>query len=195
MAFEPVQVPELPKSGFMTTEFIGTMLTHALAALAIILDLLHVNWSQGLSSVEALIPVIAVSISALLQTAYSNHRTQLKTAHVQQVARVRVTQIEQAAGAVEAAMAPGLIVPAPEYSPIKPLEEVIPTSNDIPGLSDVKLIVPPDGYQVPLLQNEPVDEPTHDTTGDPLPPPIVAPDPISSTCPRCGHTEVTDDRQ
>jgi hypothetical protein len=52
ITLEPTNMPETPKPGWLTTEFIGTVLAHGLSVLAILLDLLHVNWSRGLSGAE-----------------------------------------------------------------------------------------------------------------------------------------------
>lgn len=98
---DPVEVPAEPKPGFTTSEFWATVLVHAISVLAIVLDLLHVNWSHGLSTVEAAVPVLALAISGLLQAAYSDHRTRLKVEHLQEQAKVRIVQIEKEISKVE----------------------------------------------------------------------------------------------
>jgi cytosine/uracil/thiamine/allantoin permease len=107
------EIPDEPKPGWTTSEFITTVLVHALSVVAILLDMLHVNWKQGLSSAEAAVPVLAVAISALLQAAYSDHRTKLKVQHLQELARVRIVQIEKEIMKVETVAtlvhAPGVI--------------------------------------------------------------------------------------
>lgn len=93
-------IAEAPPSGKSSSEFIAVALTHALAFLISILDLLNVHWSHGISALQAAIPLASVAISALLTSIYGANRTKLKVAHVNQAARSYMTAIEANAAPV-----------------------------------------------------------------------------------------------
>lgn len=96
----PPFVHQDPPPGWTSSEFVSTVGVHLLNALAILLDLVHVKWDKGLSSMQALIPVAALAISAVLQALYQNRRTQLKITHAQQAAQVKIEQLKQLGGVV-----------------------------------------------------------------------------------------------
>lgn len=156
---EPTQIPTEPKPGWTTSEFISTVLVHALSVLAILLDLLHVDWHRGLSMAEATVPVLAVAVSAILQGAYSDYRTKLKVQHLQENARVRIVQIEKEISKVEGVAS---IVHSPAVAAALGGELV---DGELANAFAVGPITPPQ-----VVVNIP-------------------------SCPRCGATEVTDNRQ
>lgn len=153
---EPTRLPDAPTPGWTTSEFLSTMLVHAVSVLAILLDMLHVNWSRGLSSVEAAIPVLAVAISAVLQGAYADYRTKLKVKHLQENARIRIVQIET------------------EMSKVETVAKSLSSGN--PAAADELVNVFATGIVSP-------------------PQVVVSPTINVPPCPRCGATEVTDNRQ
>lgn len=107
-AATPPFVQAAPPPGWASSEFISTMAVHVLNLLAVLLDLVHVDWHKGLSSLQGIIPIAALLISSVLQAAYQNHRTQLKIAHVTETAKVKLEQIKAVATAVVPTIPPAL---------------------------------------------------------------------------------------
>lgn len=93
-------LPERPKPGWKTTEFFAVLGVHGLAAVAIVLDLLHANWTDGLSSVEGGVPIVALIVSAISQAVYGDHRAKLKSTYLRELASVKIAQIERDLGAL-----------------------------------------------------------------------------------------------
>lgn len=160
-------VPATPDPGWTSSEFLSTVGVHLLSLLAILLDLLHVHWAHGLSSMQAAIPIAALSISALLQFAYQDHRTALKIQHVAKAAEVRVAQIKAGVDTVSAV--------AGELSP-----QTAAVINSIEGVLDV-----------PAATSSAAPVPAADASAQDVPPPsfdppVVPVDPEAVTDPRQG---------
>lgn len=85
-----------PKPGYLTSEFWGTLLVHALAVVTTILDLTNVHWSKGLSGVQAAVPLVAMAISAALQNAYHDKRAALKIDHAAHTASTFIAELDTA---------------------------------------------------------------------------------------------------
>lgn len=97
-------LPERPKPGWKTTEFIAVMLVHTMSVLAIVLDLVHANWIVGLGSAEAAIPLGALVVSAVSQAVYGDHRAKLKSTYLRELASVKIAQIERDLGALSSSV-------------------------------------------------------------------------------------------
>lgn len=83
-----------PSPDWTSSEFITTLGVHLLNLLAVLLDMLHIDWHKGLSTLQGLIPIAALVISAVVQIAFQNHRTRLKIAHVEKTAAVKLEQVK-----------------------------------------------------------------------------------------------------
>lgn len=80
------------KPGYLTTEFWQTNLVHLFAAVSSLLVFLNVNIAH-LTTIQGLIPMVAIGASLLAQTAYNNKRANVKMHQISKWGEVNVAKL------------------------------------------------------------------------------------------------------